>query len=267
MVVFKVELRRHRTYILGWAVALGVCILMMEPAYFSMMNAAGSTAAPLLETMGNSDFFRTVGIGMDFLTTPLGMYGFLTSFFMVAAGIFGMHFGISIFTRECTGGTAEYLFTKPRTRGSIFWSKAAAVFCGVLTVGGAYFLASLLDVTLFHRGYDLGEFLLIFLSLPLLAAFFAALGLLVGVLFPGNRSPLLTAGLVIFAAYCITSFSRVVGSRSIGFLSPFSFFNASEYVETGFYAPDYVAWYAFLVVSFLTAAYGVFLKKDVRFRA
>lgn len=38
MTIFKYELKRHKKYILGWAITLAVFILMMTPAYYSFMD-------------------------------------------------------------------------------------------------------------------------------------------------------------------------------------------------------------------------------------
>ena len=83
MVILKYELKRHRTYILGWAIALALCIFLMTPTYYSFLDAA---SVELFETMGTTDFYRSVGVSMEYLTSPLGIYGFLTSFFMIASG-------------------------------------------------------------------------------------------------------------------------------------------------------------------------------------
>ena len=248
MVIFKYEMKNHRKYILAWAAALAVCIFMMTPVYYSLLSAAGGSGSSLFETLGNSDFFQSVGLSMEYLTEPLGIYAFLTSFFILASGIFGMHFGISIHTKEFSGKTSEYLFTKPHTRKEIFRSKAAVVFTGVGIVGVSYILASFLALLLFRPGFDFGEFFLISLSLLFVTLLFAAMGILLGVWFGNNRSPLLTAGLVIFTEYCITSFSRIIGSRSMSFLSPFSYFTAAEISRRGFYEWDYLVCYFVLLL-------------------
>ena len=264
MVILKYELKRHRTYILGWAIALALCIFLMTPTYYSFLDAA---SVELFETMGTTDFYRSVGVSMEYLTSPLGIYGFLTSFFMIASGIFGMHFGISIHTRECTEGTSEYLFTKPFPRKAIYWAKALTVFVGVAIVGTGYLLASLFAMAIFRSGTPWGEFFLIALSLTLVTLFFAAMGLMVGILFSRNRSPLLTAGLVVFVEYCITSFSNIVSNRAISFLSPYSFFGAADISKNGFYDLRYLGWCVLLFALFLVLSYGVFLKKDIQFRS
>lgn len=115
MVILKYELKRHRKYILGWAIALALCVFVMTPTYYSFMDVS---TGDLYETLGTSDFYKGVGVSMEYLTSPLGIYAFLTSFFMIASGIFGMHFGIAIHTKECSERTSEYLFTKPHCRTS-----------------------------------------------------------------------------------------------------------------------------------------------------
>jgi ABC-2 type transport system permease protein len=60
---------------------------------------------------------------MEILKTPLGTLGFLTSFFALAAGISGMFLGLKIFTKETVQKSAEFLYTKPYSRGNIFFSK------------------------------------------------------------------------------------------------------------------------------------------------
>ena len=241
MVIFKYELKRHRKYILGWAIALALCVFLMTPTYYSFMDVS---TGDLYETLGTSDFYKGVGVSMEYLTSPLGIYAFLTSFFMIASGIFGMHFGIAIHTKECSERTSEYLF-----------------------VSMVYLLASFLALALFRSGIDWGEFFLIALSLMLVTLFLAAMGLLVGILFSRNRSPLLTAGLIVFVEYCVTSFSNIVSNRAISFLSPYSFFSAAEISKSGFYELDYLGWCVLLFALFLVLSYRVFLKKDIQFRS
>ncbi|MCX0403892.1 ABC transporter permease subunit [Clostridium perfringens] len=267
MIIFKYEMKQFRKYILGWSLALAICIFVMTPVYYGLFNSAGETSNTLYETLGNSSFFQSIGISRGFMTEPLGVYGFLTSFFMIAAGIFALHFGISIHTKEFAGKTSEYLFTKPHTRKEIFLAKALVVLFGSLIVSICFALASLLTLVLFRPTFSLGEFFLIANSLTLLTIIFSALGLLIGAVFSNNRNPLLTAGLIIFAEYCITSFSRIAGTKGIGFLSPYSFFGAADIASSGFYDVTYMIWYMLLLVVCIAAAYFLFLKKDVQFRS
>lgn len=268
MTIFKYEMKRNIKYILVWALAMAVCIFMMTPTYYSFMEMAESNNS-MYETLGNSDFFKSVGVSMGYLMTPLGIYSFLTSFFMIASGIFGVHFGITTHTKEFTEKTSEYLYTKPHTRKEIFWSKAGTVFLGTFIVGSVYMAVSGFTLVIFRSGTGISwkEFFLISASLLWLTLFFAAMGLLIGTFFSNNKNPLLTSGLVIFVEYCITSFSNVISNKGIGFLSPFSFFTASEISQNGFYESAYVIWYLLVFAVFMLMAYRHFIKKDMQFRS
>ena len=182
---------------------------------------------------------------------------------MIAGGIFGMHLGLSLHTKECTENTAEYLYTKPCGRQAIYKGKLLCTLAGVCVTGIFYVMASFFTMTLFRPGFPTGEFLLVAGSFVLLTLFFALMGTMVGVFRPNNRSPLLTSGLVVFVEYCITSFSRTVGIRAIGFLSPFSFFSPAEIHHSGSYSWDYMIWYLFLMFVFALLAYWKILKRDI----
>lgn len=259
MLIFRFEWKRMQKYILIWAAALAICIFSMTPVYYGMVETAGTL--PTGFTQGG--FFETVGVSIELLTEPLGMYAFLTGFFMIAGGVFGMHLGLSLHTRECTENTAEYLYTKPCGRQMIYRGKLLCAITGVCVTGVFYLLASFFTMTLFQPGFSIKEFLLIAGSFILITLFFALLGIMAGVFRPNNRSPLLTAGLVVFVEYCITSFSRTVSIRAIGFLSPFSFFSPVEIHYAGAYSWDYMLWYLFLLMAFWIFAYRKILERDI----
>lgn len=86
MTVFVYELRQNARYIAGWTAAMALCIFCMTPVYYSFIGMAGWDS-PVFATMADSDFFRSAGISIELLQQPLGIYSFLTSFFMLAAGV------------------------------------------------------------------------------------------------------------------------------------------------------------------------------------
>ena len=91
MQIFRFEWKRSQKYILIWAAALAVGIFFMTPVYYGMMETAGT----LPTGFAQGGYFETVGISLELLTKPMGMYSFLTGFFMIACGIIGLHLGLS----------------------------------------------------------------------------------------------------------------------------------------------------------------------------
>ena len=186
---------------------------------------------------------------------------------MIASGIFGCT-SVSPFTpRSARSEPLNICLQNPIPEKRFTGQRRSRFFFGVVVVSMVYLLASFLALALFRSGIDWGEFFLIALSLMLVTLFLAAMGLLVGILFSRNRSPLLTAGLIVFVEYCVTSFSNIVSNRAISFLSPYSFFSAAEISKSGFYELDYLGWCVLLFALFLVLSYRVFLKKDIQFRS
>ena len=77
MVILKYELKRHRKYILGWAIALALCVFVMTPTYYSFMDVS---TGDLYETLGTSDFYKGVGVSMEYLTHRWAFMRFLPAF-------------------------------------------------------------------------------------------------------------------------------------------------------------------------------------------
>lgn len=234
MVILKYEIRNHAKYIFVWAIALAVCIFLMIPVYYSLLNGAESSANPLYETLGSSNFFQSVGVSVEYLTAPLGTYSFLTSFFMLASGIFVMHFGMSIHTKGFSEKTSEYLFTKPVNRNQIVMSKVAtstvnltvfSVFCGscnyvmiVLPAGG-----------LEQPGAAFATTVGLFLTQLM---FFAA-GLLIASLVKKYKSAVQIGTVFLLASYVVAITAQYAGLPLLDYLSPLRYFDVYEVTLNG----------------------------------
>lgn len=259
MIVFRYEWKRNRKYILIWAVSVAACIFIMTPVYNSMVGSI-DTLPPALRHNG---FLVSLGMSLELLQTPIGMYAFLTNFFMLAGGIYGMHLGISLFTKDCTDLTAEYLYTKPVSRNLIFTGKILCMFSGIVIMGICYLAASFTTMSLFHYGFDSRECLLIAVSFPLHALIFGVLGIFIGVLFPRNRSALLTASLTVFLEYGIHAFTSTIDFHYLSFLSPFSYFTPAYIHEHGFYDWSFLLWHMCLTGILIALSYQKLLRRDI----
>ncbi len=259
MVVFQYEWKRNRKYILTWALSLAACIFIMTPVYNSMVG----TADALPTGLKNHALLVSVGMSVEMFQTPFGMFAFLTSFFKIAAGIYGMYLGISRFTKDCAELTAEYLYTKPISRPGIYVQKVLCMLWGMLVMGVLYIAASVATMSIFHPGFNMREVLLVAVSFPLHALIFGMIGILIGVMFPRNRSAMLTAFLAVIMEYAVYSFSATIGARSISFLSPFSFFAPAYIHNHGSYDRQYLLWYLFLIGILTILSYRRELRRDI----
>ncbi len=263
MVVFQYEWKRNRKYLLIWTLVIAVCIFCMTPVYLRLIG----TPEELPEGFAQGGFFETLGVSLSLLKEPLGVYSFLTGFFMLAGGVFGMQFGLSLYAKECIENTAEFLYTKPCGRKAIYRAKTLCLLIGVGMVGAVYLLSSYASLALFQPGFPVGEFLLYAISFSLVTLFCGALGLLWGCCRPNNRYTLLTAGVVVFLEFCITAFSNTIQNYALGFLSPFTYFKPIGIHARGFYRMDYLICDLILTAAFFVLSYRALLKRDIQFVA
>ena len=260
MTIFKYELRQIRGYILAWSLAVAILIIGMLPTYMGFI--IGSTIP--MASFGNNSFFVAMGIDMKYLVTPIGVYSFLTSFFMLAGAINGFFLGLNVFTKEYMQKSADFLMTKPYNRTKIYFSKLAASACGALFIGGAYGVGSLGAVMLNVKGgFDFRAFALIAISFMLIQFLFLSLGTLVGTAFPKIRTPLTMSAGVAFMAYVIGAYSRKVNNTFTKFLSPFVYFDGFGIMKTGSYDAKYMIAFVGLLIVFTIVSYNIFIKKDV----
>lgn len=263
MTVLKYELKQLKKNIIIWALSAGGLIFLMLPTYIGFISG-GDTL--MVEAMENNPLFGAFGVSAAFVMTPLGMFSFLNSFAMAAAAIHGMSIAFSSHTKEYANRSAEFLLTKPHSRGEVFRGKFLACAADSLIVGTAYITgAALAMLTVKGVRVDWQPFLLIAKSYVLVELMFVVFGTAAGTFFSNVRTPVLISSCVMFALFCLSSMSKKINQPILGYFTPFAFFNPMSIVETGFYEWNFVVWYAVLGAGLLLVSYRKFLKKDVVF--
>ncbi len=259
MAIFKYEWRQLRWYTFWWSITCAVSIFMMLPVYLGFI----STETLDFSMLANNPVFDLLGVNPEVMTQPIGIFGFLTSFFAIAAGINGMFLGFKAFSKETVGRSAEFLYTKPYKRSSIFCAKVVGALLSALIIGICYYSGAMasgyLNIT---DSFDFRLFSLIALSFLWVELFFVLLGALVGAVYPKIRTPLLFSSGVVFILYVFSAFASKVGAELIKFFTPFSWFGASVIVENGGYNYGYIVALVGLCAVFVAVGFGTFVKKD-----
>ena len=262
MTIFKYEMKQLRGSILIWSAVLAVSIFFMLPVYIQMLSNAGAMAVNG-EFTGNS-FFDAIGTNIEILSTPIGAYSFLTVFVLIAVAVNGMKLGLSIITKEYMYGTTDFLLTKPHSRSRIFVSKLLAASSAVIIIGTAYFLASWAGMLGGTEGnFEFLPFALIALSTIFIQLLFLTLGMLVGVVFPHIRTPIVAAVGVAFLTYLFGGFSRKMSYDIVGYFSPYRYFDGTQIIITNGYNSGYMILFIALMLIFTIAGHQIFCKKDV----
>lgn len=244
-----------------WSASLFLVILLILPVYIGMMSSADTT---MLEGFGGNPMLEAMGVTLDVIATPLGTYAFLTFYIFLACAINGMNMGIKMITKEYMQKTADFIFTKPHSRGKVFFSKTLAILFSALIIGLAYFLGSWAGMVIGAGGdYNFLVMTQIAFSIVFIQLIFAALGLFAGIIFPHIRVPLLVATAVAFVSYVIGSFSNKMGYTALTYLSPYHYFTSAEIIKSGSYEFRYIVISVMVVGFLLGIAYIIFRKKDI----
>src|SRR5699024_6622135 len=157
--------------------------------------------------------------------SALGVYGFLTSFLILAPHMHALDLGLSVITKEDMQETADFLMTKRYSRKQIFLSKMAAALCAIVIIGLAYCLGGFVPLLIVTGGgFDYTIFTLLSLVFPLLQVLFLLIGVLIGVIISRVGSTLPLALGVAFGLYVTGLFSNVVNSDIARRFSPFRYF-------------------------------------------
>jgi len=261
--IFRFETRRLIAFTFWWSAAMAVFIYLMIPIYIAMIAGASVD----MSAMANSGFFEMLGADINVIAKPIGVYGFLTSFYSILAGICGMFLGLKTFTKETVGQTAEYTYTKPFKRGAIFLAKVTSALLSAAVIAACYFGGSVIGGSNDGVTANFYIFTLIAISFGLIELFFLLLGACIGAIHPKIRAPLLTSAAIVFMFYVLSAFASKVNSDIIKFFTPYSYFGASKIVNAGGYNAGYLGVYCAFCVVFAAAGYISFIKKDAAFIA
>jgi len=259
--IFKYEMKQFKGTLIIWSISLFLVILLILPVYIGMMSSADTA---VLEGFGGNPMLEAMGVTLDVIATPLGTYAFLTFYVFLACAINGMNMGLKIITKEYMQKPADFILTKPHSRGKVFFSKVSAILVFALITGLVYFLASWVGMAI-GAGGDYNFFVMtqIAFSIVFIQFIFAALGLFAGIIFPHIRAPLLVATAVAFISYVVGSFSNKMGYTALTYLSPYHYFSSAEIIKTGSYELKFIVLSALLILALLGIGYNIFRKKDI----
>jgi ABC-2 type transport system permease protein len=257
------ELKQHKKGFFIWTgVTLIFTLLVM--AFFPSIKEAGDDLTKLLESLPQG---LLTGMGMDemMMTKSLGFYKvYYAVYILVIMGIYLLSIGASIFTKEESKHTIEFLMSKPISRKSVFLSKCTTVlilFIGISLIQGAfaYFSLSFAD----SDPLDLNSFITMHMHGAALLFLFFALGILGSVFINPMTNFMGIAVGVGFGSYLISALAQGAAEYSwIGYFSPF------YYADFDISNPDYsinfltVGLKIIIGIVLMITAYFRFLKKD-----
>ncbi|MBQ3062677.1 MAG: ABC transporter permease subunit [Clostridia bacterium] len=260
MTVFKHELSRGRTSFAVWTVCVAL-LLSACVCLFPEMKGEMENVSDIFSSMGSF----TAAFGMDRLDfgTLLGYYSIECGNVIGLGGAFFACLTASvILSKEEKDGTAEFLLTHPISRRSIVTQKLMAVFAQITGLNAIVFLASLASMRIVGEEIPFKEVILIHLAYYLMQLELG--GIAFGISAASKRGSmgfgLGLAGL----AYCLNLIANIAENvRFLKYFTPFAFCEGADIINNLALETEYLIPGAIMCLLGITAAYFIYLKKDI----
>ena len=227
--LFLMELKRNALSLIIWTVAITLLISLTMSIYNTFIENQSKVLGMMNLLPKEALQFKGISNFNDLLSV-LGFYSVNNIIYMLVLGsIFAIVLSSNILLKEEYNKTAEYLLTRPLTRGEIFFSKLAVVFINIVLLNIITALAGLVSMELLKDGtFSIKAFLILSLYTLLLNLLFGSIGLLISTLVK-RAKPITTLciGLVLFFYFIYTVSKITENAEKIGYISPFKFVNVN----------------------------------------
>jgi ABC-2 type transport system permease protein len=207
---------------------------------------------------------KAVGIQLDSIASLLGFYSYIFLYVTLAGAIQAMHLGVSILSKESREKTADFLLTKPVTRGAVFGAKVLAALTLLAATNLAYIAAaSCIASVVKLESFDYDAFLLVSLSLLLIQLVFLAIGIAAALLLPRIKTVLPVTLGTVFGFFAVSFIGASTGDGKLRYLTPFQYYDRAYIVEHGRYEPEFLVMSVAVIAVCVTYAVIRYLKRDV----
>ena len=263
--LFLKEVKRNALSLIIWTIV--ICFLIFfTMSFFSTFIENQKQILPMMGMVPSGVLkFRGISNISD-LFSALGFYAANNTLYMMLLGsIFSIVLASNILLKEEHQKTADFLLTKPLTRGEVFFTKWALMAMNItlFNVIGACvgFIAILLVKT---GNINIKPYLILSFSTFLLNFLFGSIGLFISTLVKRPK-PITTFSIgIVLILYFVLTISRITPSgEKFGYVSPFKYVNVN--VLSPGYGIDF--WHLLYFVGgsvvLTTLAYQIYKRKDI----
>lgn len=263
--LFLKEMRRNLFSLILWMIVITLFISVTMSVYRTFVENQSKILGMISLVPKGALQFKGISNFNDLLSV-LGFYAANNVIYMMVLGsIFAIVLASNILLKEEYDKTAEYLLTRPITRGEIFFSKLAVVFIHIFILNMVTSLAGFICLELVKNGpFSIRAFIILSMYTLLLNILFGAIGLFISTLVKRPK-PVTTFSIgLVLIFYFVYTLSKITESASkIGYLSPFKY--ASMDAINPAYKLDlwHVLYFAGISLLLTGLSYRLYTRKDI----
>jgi ABC-2 type transport system permease protein len=261
--IFRQEFKMLLRSIGTWTVSIAAVIFV----FTSLFSSFAAQAEALKELMDKFPpaLLTAFGLtGVD-LSTPLGFFGFLYIFVQLSLAIQAAGYGFGLVSVEEREWTADFLLSKPITRGRVLTSKLLAALAGLLITNLTVWVSSFVFINLSRgdRPYDAGNLAMLLASILPFQLAFLGLGLVISLLVKRIRSVIPYSMGLGFGMYVLSVFSDMLGESFLETVTPFKHFEPNYILQNGAWDwPLAAISFAVIVIS-IAGSYLLYNRRDI----
>ncbi|NLI54268.1 MAG: ABC transporter permease subunit [Clostridiales bacterium] len=263
MNVFRFELRRAWVSAAVWTLVLlallGGLIAGALPTFL------GSRAA--VEAMLSNfppAFAAAFGVQLDNLFSFGGFYAFGFFYYSLFGAIMTAAIGLDLFSREKREKCMDFLLTKPRARGRLFFEKLLAAMT-MLLVSNALFIA--VSLALYRANapepHMMGRALLAAAALLFTEIVIFSVAVFAAVFAKKVRSVSGAATAIGFGGFLLSALQSLLEEEKLRYVTPFKYFDVSKMFFEGKFDTPYVVTAVVLTAALMLAAYLRYTRADI----
>lgn len=234
MNIYKFELKGYFRTLWIWILSL-IALLFMYMAFYPLMADDALMMDKILEHYPE-ELLKAFGMGESIsFATVLGYFTFTFVFVQLCLAIQSAYYGFNFLSIEERELTADFLYSKPVTRRSIFIQKYFAAVTAILLSDLAVWFGSFLAIEVFRgdNTYELNNLLILLVTIPIFQLFFFSIGLLVTALSKKISSVISYAMALSFGLYILNAIRSIVGGELLGLISPYYYFEPGYILTHG----------------------------------
>ena len=261
--IYRYEFHARLRSVLSWSLGLVSLILL----FFAMFPVFADQAALMNEMMTRfpAELRDAFGMSQIDFATVLGYYSFVFLFVQLCLAVQASMVGFGLVSVEETELTADFLLTRPVSRGQVLTSKLLAAAASLALTDLVVWASTLAAILLFSGGRAVawGTLMLLLLSVVIFQACFVGVGLVISLLVKRVRNVTPYGLGLSFGAYVLSAFSGVFGEVALELITPFKHLDAAYIVAHGAYNTPLVLLNVAVTVVAVAASYVLYLRRDI----
>lgn len=260
--IYLKEIAGYRKSLVFWSLGVVFFLLAAMSKYQGYVKS-GVSITEMLKGMPSA-LGAVFGVGNIDLSKANGYFTICVLYLAIMLGVHAVLLGSRIISKEEVDKTAEFLFTKPITRGQVFAAKILAGFTVMVTLTVVTAASSVLVVGAFNEGPSINtDILLMMPSIFIIQLIFLTIGIsFAAIMRRPKRAGQLSAA-VLLATYILSAFLEITDKYDyLKYLTPFAYFDAKTiFIDRGYNISNLVI-SAVFVLAFLALSQVVFKKRD-----